>query len=142
MSPAYGASVNIDSLDTDLLVGDGPYTVPISISGASQVSTLSLNLRFDPSVLRVQAIREGSFMRQGDADVVFVQHVDLVNGQIELALTRTGDLTGAAGSGLVAAVVFEPVAPGAARLSPSGLGLTPGGAPLALNFAPTTLSVR
>lgn len=140
--PAYGASVNIDLLDTDLLIGDGPYTVPISISGASQVSTLSLNLRFDPSVLRVQAIREGSFMRQGDADVVFVQHVDLVNGQIELALTRTGDLTGAAGSGLVAAVVFEPVAPGAARLSPSGLGLTPGGAPLALNFAPATLSVR
>ncbi len=140
--PSYGASVNIASPDADLLVGSGPYTVPISIDGASQLSTLTLSLTFDPNVLRVRAIEEGSFMRQGEADVLFAQHVDAASGRIELALTRTADLTGAAGSGLVAAVIFEPVAPGSATLAPNGLGLSPGGAPLALNFAPTTLSVR
>ncbi len=140
--PSYGAHVNVVSPDTDLLMNTGPYTVPISISGASQVSTLSLSLTFDPKVLRVQAVKEGSFMRQGEANVTFAQNVDATNGRIDLALTRTGDLSGAAGSGLVAAIVFEAVAKGSATLSPSGLGLSPGGAPLVLNFRPSTVSVR
>ena len=142
IQPSYDANVNIATPDAEVLVDGGPYTVPISISGASQISTLSLNLTFDPSVLRVQTIREGSFMSQGEAEVTFAQRVDRVNGRIELALTRTGDLTGAAGSGLIADVVFEPVAVGLVTLSPSGLGLTPGGAPLALDFAPTTVTIR
>lgn len=127
---------------TDVAIGSEGYTVPISISGASQLSTLSLSMTFDPEVLRVSTIQEGSFMRQGSASVTFAQDVDPETGRIDLALTRTGDQTGAAGSGLVASVVFEPVAQGASILSPSGLGLTPAGAPLALSFEPTTVSVR
>ena len=127
---------------TDVTLGSDGYTVPISISGASQLSTLSLRLTFDPEVLRVSTIQEGSFMQQGSASVTFAQDVDPEAGRIDLALTRPGDQTGAAGSGLVASVVFEPVAQGASTLSPSGLGLTPAGTPLALNFEPTTVSVR
>ena len=81
-------------------------------------------------------------MSQGRAEVTFAHEVDASRGHIDLALTRTGDTTGASGAGLVATVVFEPVAQGAATLAPTGVGLTPGGAPLAFNFRPTTVSVR
>ena len=139
----YRAQVEIvPAAGTELTLGTGGYTVPISISGVSQLSTLSLSLTFDPDVLRVSTIEEGSFMQQGSASVTFVQDVNPETGRIDLSLTRTGDQSGAAGSGLVASVVFEPVAQGASILSPSGLGLTPTGAPLALSFEPTTVSVR
>ena len=106
------------------------------------MSTLSLSLTFDPSVLRVDTIQEGSFMRQGATSVTFAEQVDAAAGRIDLALSRSADPTGAAGDGLVAAIVFEPVAPGPVTLSPSGVGLTPGGAPLTLSFSPATVSVR
>ncbi len=81
-------------------------------------------------------------MRQGGARVTFAQEVDRIGGRVDLALTRAEDPTGASGEGLLAAVVFEPVRPGSAVLAPSGLGLTPGGAPLALGFDPVTVTVR
>ena len=81
-------------------------------------------------------------MRQGGAEVTFAQQVDGSGGRVDLALTRTGDRIGASGSGLLAAVVFEAVRPGMATLTPSGLGLTPGGAPLAIGFDRATVTVR
>ncbi len=140
--PSFGARVEVTPPATSIAVGSGPYTVTISVSGVSQLSTLSLRLTFDPKVLRVDGVQEGSFMSQGRAVVAFAQEVDASRGYIDLALTRTGDTTGASGSGLVAAVVFEPVAEGAVTLSPVGVGLTPRGTPLAFDFRPTTVSVR
>lgn len=139
---AAGPQVEVGAPDHELQVGAGPYTVPIAVRGASQLSTLTLSLRYDPGVLRVAAVQEGSFMRQGGADVTFAQDVDGAVGRVDLVLTRTGDRIGASGSGLLAAVVFEALRPGSATLTPSGLGLTPGGAPLALGFGPATVTVR
>ena len=139
---AAGPRIGVAAPGHGLQVGAGPYTVSLSVSGASQVSTLTLSLDYDPSVLRVSNVREGTFMRQGGADVTFARQVDRVGGRIDLALARAGDPTGASGSGLVAAVVVEALRPGSATLTPSGLGLTPGGAPLALGFDPATVTVR
>ena len=140
--PTLGPHIGITPPSSEFRMGAGPYIVPISVSGASQVSTLTLSLRYNPTVLRVSAVQEGSFMRQGGAHVTFAQQVDGAAGRVDLVLTRASDLTGASGSGQVAAVVFEAVGPGSATLTPSGLGLTPGGAPLALGFDAVTVTVR
>ena len=139
--PSSGTRITMTP-PSDVVVGSGPYIVPISISGGSQISTLTLSLAYNPTVLRVHTVQEGSFMRQGGVDVTFTQQVDGPRGRIDLALTRAQDPTGASGGGLVAAVVFEAVGSGSATLTPSGLALTPGGAPLALNFEPVTVAVR
>ena len=137
-----GPRIALDLPARDLHVGAGPYTLPISVRGASQVSTLTLSLDYDPSLLRVSAVQEGSFMRQGGADVTFAQEVDRLDGRVDLALARASDPLGASGSGLLAAVVVEPLRPGLATFTPSGVGLTPGGAPLVLGFDPATVAVR
>lgn len=140
--PTSGAQVVMTPPSADLLVGAGPYPIPISVTGASQLSTLTLSVTYNPSALRVSTVQEGSFMRQGGADVTFVQQVDAARGRVDLALTRAGDPIGASGAGVIAAVVFEAIGPGAVLLTPSGLALTPGGATVALAFRSAAVTVR
>ena len=137
-----GARIDVRLPEGELRAGAGPYTVPLAISGASRVATLTLTLRYDPGLLRVRAVQEGSFMRQGGADVTFTQQVDGVGGRIDLVVTRPGDALGASGSGVLAAVIFEALRPGLAPLLPSGLGLTPAGAPVVLEFTPADAVIR
>ena len=123
-------------------VGGGPYTVPVSITGVSQLSTISLTLVFDPNILRVRTVQEGSFLRQGGVQVTFTQQVDTAAGRIDITATRMNDPTGAAGTGLLAAVLFDAIGVGSVSLSTSGTAMTPGGAPLALQFTPVTVSAQ
>jgi hypothetical protein len=71
--------------------------------------------------------------------VTFAQHVDAAAGRIDITLTRGSDETGASGSGLLAAVLFDAVAPGTSTLTPSGVATGPGGVPMNLRLAPVTV---
>jgi hypothetical protein len=117
-------------------VGAGPYTVPISVSGASQLSSVSLTITFNPAALRVRAIQEGSFMRIGGANVTFTQQVDAGTGRIDIAIVRAEDQTGVAGTGLIAVVVFDAVAGGTANFAITGAAGGVRGTPVPLQFAP------
>ena len=69
-SPGIGsAQVLISPPATTFRVGGGPYTVPLSITDASRLSTITLTLIFDPTKLRVRTVQEGSFMRAGGVAV-------------------------------------------------------------------------
>jgi len=116
--------------------------VPISISGASRVSTMTLTLTFNQAVLRVRTVQEGSFMRQGGASVTFNQQVDATIGRVDLTIVRTGDAIGASGSGLLAAILFDAVAPGTSTLPVSGVATSPAGAAIPVQFAPASVVVR
>jgi general secretion pathway protein D len=141
--PVPGAArVIITTPGTEFRVGGGPYTVPISIDGAAQLSVVTLTLTYNPAVLRVRAVQEGSFMRQGGVGVTFAQQVDPDTGRVDITLTRAADLIGASGSGLLAAVLFDAAAAGAATISASGVGATPTGAPVTLQFTPVAVTVR
>ena len=130
------------AMASDISVGSGGYTIPIMVSGAEEIATLSLSLEFDPEVLRVSSVREGDFAHQVSGEVAFAKDVDAAAGRIDLVVTRWGDLTSDEVSGLVAAVVFVPVSTGVSVVSPSGMGLTSSGTPLMLSFEPTTVTVR
>ena len=86
--------------------------MPISITGASQLSTVSLTITFNPAALRVRAVQEGSFMRTGGVHATFTQQVDAAAGRVDIAIVRPGDATGVAGTGLLAAVLFDAVGGG------------------------------
>lgn len=132
---AVGGQVMVSPPGTEFRVGGGPYTVPISISGASRVSNLSLTITFNPAVVRVRTVQEGSFMRSGGIQAAFTQQVDAAAGRIDIAIIRPGDTTGVAGTGLLAAVLFDAIMPGAANLAVTGSGSLPGGGALSLQFA-------
>ncbi|HSL24537.1 MAG TPA: secretin and TonB N-terminal domain-containing protein [Vicinamibacterales bacterium] len=127
---------------TEFRVGGGPYTVPISINGVSRLSTVTLTLTFNPAVVRARTVQEGTFMRQGGATPAFTPRIDPGAGRVDVAITRTNDATGASGSGLLAAVLFDAIAPGTVTYTLSGTATTPDGAVIPLSFAPVTVTVR
>ena len=134
--------VEINPPSGPLRTGIESYPFPISITGVSDLTTLTLSLDYDPSRLKIKAVQEGSFMRQGGAEVVFAQQANDVDGRIDLALTRTSDSLGASGSGVLAGILFEALEPGETVLSLSGFGLTETGFPINVKFGSTTIAVN
>ena len=121
-------------------VGGGPYTVPLSITDAQRISTITLTLIFDPARLRVRTVQEGSFMRAGGVNVAFTQQVN--SNRVDITLARGADATGASGTGLLAAVLFDAIAPGSVTLTLSGTATGPGGTAMGLRFTPVTIAVQ
>jgi type II secretory pathway component GspD/PulD (secretin) len=140
-TPAPAARVVLSAAG-EMRVGGGPYTVPVSINGATRLTTLTISLTYNPAVLRVRSVQEGSFMRQGGSNATFTQQVDPAAGRVDIAITRPADSVGATGTGLLAAVLFEAIAPGNVTLNVSGVGNIVGGGMAPLSFAPSTVVVK
>jgi type II secretory pathway component GspD/PulD (secretin) len=126
----------------EMRLGGGPYTVPVSVGNAPRVSTLSLTITFNPAIVRVRAVQEGSFMRQGGVSASFSQQVDPVAGRVDITVVRGQDIVGATGTGLVAALVVEPVAAGNTSFGVAGTAAGPGGAPVSVTATPAAVSVK
>jgi general secretion pathway protein D len=127
---------------TTFQVAGGPYTVPVAINNASRVSVLTLTVTFNPSILHVRTVQDGTFMRQGGVAASFTPRIDAVAGRVDIAIARTGDQVGASGAGLLAALLFDAVGTGTAIIQTSGVGSTPEGGAVNLQFSPVTVTVR
>ena len=137
------ATVLVSPPGTEFRTGGGPYLVPISISNASRLSTVSISLSYNPAVLRVRTVQEGNLMRQGGAQAAFTQKIDAAAGRVDIAVVRPGDVLGASGTGVVGAVLFEAIGAGQSPLSLSGVGtLAAGGGAAPFQFQPVTVTVK
>jgi hypothetical protein len=125
-----------------LMVAAQPATVPISVFGASRISTVTLSLRFDPKILRVRLVQEGTFMSSGGGTVTFAQQVDAVAGRVDITLTRSDGGTGVSGDGVLASVVFDAVGSGISPLGLGGVVTGPGGQPAPVQFGNGSITVR
>ena len=104
--------------------------------------TVTLTVTYNPAVLRMRTVQEGSFLRMGGANVVFTPNTDAATGRIDLAFVRTGDKVGASGSGLLAAIQFDAVGTGTSQLTISGTLADPAGGTVPAQFVPGTVVVR
>ena len=112
----------------------------MTIVNATRLTALTLTLTYDPAILRVRSVQEGSFLRTGGATATFTQQQSA--GRVDVTIVGTSDATGATGTGPVAAVVFDAIAPGTATLALSGAGTGPGGTTMGLQFRPATITVQ
>jgi general secretion pathway protein D len=141
--PAPGVpQVVLSVAGTEFRIGGGPYTVPMSVNNANRLSVVTLTITFNPNVLRVRTVQEGSFMLQGGIKASFSQRVDPAGGRVDVAITRPGDKTGASGTGLLGALLFDAVGPGSSVIQISGVASGPDGSAITLQFSPATVTVR
>jgi hypothetical protein len=116
--------------------------VPLSINNAVRVSVITLSVTYNPAVLRVRTVTDGTFMRQGGVTASFTPRPDANAGRVDIAIARAGDQTGASGTGLLAALLFDAIAPGNTQITVTGVANGPDGSPLALTFSPVSVTVR
>ena len=136
----FGAAQVILSPPPTFRIGGGPYTVPISITNVSRLSTITLTVTYDPSIIRVRSVQEGSFMRTGGVNATFTQQI--APGRVDITIVRAADATGATGTGLIAALLIDAVAAGPVTLTISGTGTGPGGTPMGVQFRPAVVTVQ
>ncbi|MGD9905589.1 MAG: hypothetical protein AB7U83_19125 [Vicinamibacterales bacterium] len=136
------AQVLLSPPGTEFRVGGGPYLVPLSISGATRLSTVSLSVTYNPAVLRVRTVTEGNLLRQGGVQATFTQQIDAAAGRVDVAVVRPGDVLGASGTGVVAALMVDVVGPGTSPLAVSGVGTVAGGGAAALQFQSVTVTAK
>jgi general secretion pathway protein D len=135
------AQVTITVPAAEWRVGQGPYTLTLSALNMTRAATVTLTLTYNPAALKLRALQEGSFMRTGVPNTAFAQQADNAAGRIDITISRTGDVIGATGSGTLAAVVFDAVAPGTVNFRVSGTANGPGGS-IPLQFTPATVTVK
>lgn len=116
--------------------------MPLSVTGASRLSLVSVSVSFNPAVLRVRSVTEGSFLRQGGASVTFNQQADPTAGRVDISMARGGDVVGASGTGLLAAIVFDAIAPGTANMAVNGVATAPDGRAVPVSFSPASVTVK
>jgi hypothetical protein len=103
---------------------------------------MTVTVTYNPNVLRVRNVQEGTFMRQGGVTASFTPKIDAAVGRVDIAITRTGDQSGASGTGLLAALLFDGVGNGTSMIQVSGVANTPEGTPVTLQFTPVSVTVR
>jgi general secretion pathway protein D len=135
-----GAQILISPPAQPMRVGGGPYNVPLSVANASRISSITLTLVYDPTKVRIRAVQEGSFMRAGGVNVTFTQQAGV--NRVDITLVRAADATGASGTGLLASVLLDAIAPGPAVFTASGTAMGPGGVAMSLGFTPATATIQ
>jgi len=141
-APSPTARLSITTPGPQFAVGGGPYTVPITIAGAQRVSTVSLSITYNPSVLRVRSVQPGTFLAQGGVTPTFTQQVDPGVGRVDITALRPGDQVGATGTGLIATLVFEALASGQSAITPAGVASNPEQGNIGLQLVPASVTVR
>jgi hypothetical protein len=130
-----GTQIVVAPSSTDLRVGSSGYSVALQAVNASRLSSVSLTMTYNPAALRVRSVQQGSFMSSSGTAVAFTEDHS-TPGRIDIVIMRTGDSTGAAGSGLLSSVLFDAVGAGPANINITGAATVPGGGGQTLQFAP------
>jgi general secretion pathway protein D len=140
--PASTAIITLSAPSEPMTAASGPSIVPISITGAAQLSTLTLTITFDPNMLRVVGVTQGTFMSQGGANPTFAPKLDVAAGRVDIAFSRPASAGGASGGGLLAAVTFQAIAPGVANISATGVGTSASGTAVPIRTTPAQIIVK
>jgi general secretion pathway protein D len=125
-------------------VGGGPYPAPITISDVSLLSTVTITVTYDPTMLRATTVTQGTFMSQGGVSPTFAPKIDEASGRIDIAISRGADKPGATivGTQLLAAVVFQALKPGTADINITGVATDAAGQPIQLQSVPAKVTVK
>lgn len=138
---ARPASVQLQ-VPGQLQAGQGPYTMPLLISDASQVGSVRVTIAYNPAVLKARTVTQGPFMTNGGATTTFTPNINEAAGRVDINIGRPANAPGVSGAGLLGAIVFDAVAAGNANVTITVTALTPGGQPVTAAGQPVSVVVK
>jgi hypothetical protein len=141
-TPSAPTRITITPPGAALQMGGQPYNMPLTVTNASQLSSLTMTITYNPAVLRATVVTEGTAMKADGSATTFVPKIDASTGRIDLAVTRPGDKVGATGNGLLASIVFEAIGAGQSQIALAGVGMNAAGQQVPLQLLPATVVVK
>lgn len=137
------AQILLTAPTSELQLGGQPYTLPVSVTGVSEMGALTLTITYDPKILKATSVSPGTFMQQSNVTPTFAPKIDEANGRIDIAISRGAGNPGAAGTGLLAGLVFQGVGAGSSKITITGMAFTPDGKPITIQLpAAATIVVK
>ena len=119
------------------------FRVSVVVQSAEEISSMTLNLSFNPQVLELKQVVQGSIATRLGQDVPFLQNIDNSSGTCTIGFSSTDVARGFKGSGRVASLVFESIAKGDSPLSFSSVSAnSPTGAALQFETPEGRVRVR
>jgi general secretion pathway protein D len=104
-------SLSIDPASTTQKTG-ALFAANIVISGAQNAYSVPLQVGYDPKLLQVVNVSNGSFLSQDGQAVAVVHRNDDTNGTLQVTATRPPGATGVSGVGTVVTITFMAKAAG------------------------------
>lgn len=122
---------------------DREFRISIDMRTDQEIGTLSLDLAFNPEVIRLKDIQEGAFIRQMTPPAPFLKNIDNTGGRGTIGVSSPTPGKGLEGGGLLAILVFESIAPGESPVTITGVSAnTPTGKPIVFFMNDSHVFVR
>ncbi len=97
------------------------FRISVNVRTQQEVGNLSLNLSFNPQVVKLKDVIEGGLTRQLGEKVPFLKNVDNSGGSCTLGFSSPQLTRGFKGGGSLAILVFEAAAQGESRIAVAGV---------------------
>lgn len=114
-SPSPTAQLHFEPPAVSLQAGEST-TIALAISDAHDLFSIPVLLQYNPSVIRIEEVRNGGFLSGGTQEIAVVQRIDHERGEAIISATRQPNSSGVSGSGTLLGIVIRAVAPGSAAI--------------------------
>jgi general secretion pathway protein D len=119
------------------------FAVNLLLSGAQNVYSVPLQLNYDPKLLQLVNVSNGSFLSQDGQPVALVHREDETVGQSQITVTRPPGSGGVSGQGCVVTLTFQAKASGQTPLTITrGGARDPGLQAITVNGAQAAVTVQ
>jgi general secretion pathway protein D len=96
---------------------DREFRISVILRSEEEIGSLSVNLSFNPSVVKLKQIERGSIAAQAGKEAPFLQNIDNSSGMCTIGFSSTDVSRGFRGSGRLANLVFDALADGESTIS-------------------------
>ncbi len=103
-----------------MATNEGEYKVQINIKDIPDMNTAKLVLTYDPKVIEITSIKEGSFPASDGKDVSVLKSIDNKKGRVNVSIARIGVTVGVSGSGQLLELSFKALSAGKTVIGLSG----------------------
>ncbi|OFV99466.1 MAG: hypothetical protein A3F68_09085 [Acidobacteria bacterium RIFCSPLOWO2_12_FULL_54_10] len=90
--------------------------LPLMVENANDVSTVSLEVQYDPAILQLLRVSSGGFLGQGNQPVTIVERAEENSGKLQVTLSRPPKSEPVSGQGTLAVLIFQAAQSGVSPL--------------------------
>jgi general secretion pathway protein D len=140
LPPAGKVNLMLNSPGT--VISGTTFQVPVVLTGGSDVSSVPLQIQYDPSKMSLVNVGDGDLLNR-DGQIVSMAHRDDGPGTLTLNVSRPPGAPGVSGAGVVCVLTFQATTKGQSDISITRAGaMSSAGKPLQAQTSQTTIVVQ